>query len=139
MEDFAIIYLLSILDDVGTAFSTGGGIIGFLSLLGLVIVHLNRVGSTGYRNSEDYYTYLAKFEKLLRVTTCLGLMVWCIGYSLPARRDLIEAYVIVEGSKVMTAENGEKMAEAVAERFDRVLGIIENKAVEKVTGNEEQN
>lgn len=134
MEDFAVIYLLSILDGVGKAFAVGGGLVGFASLAGLVIIHLNRVGSTGYKTSEAYYTYLAKFEKLLRVTTCLGLIFWGVGYMMPGRRALVEAYVMVEGSKVLTAENGEKMAEEVAQRFDRVLGIIEDKAVEKVTG-----
>ena len=139
MDNFFTIYLLSIVDGLGSALAGAGGIVGFISLIVLVILHLVRLARAAerqsYRDSNDN-EHVAKafdsFIKLSKTTTIVGLIVFSLGYLMPNRRALVEAYVIVEGSKLVTAENTEKMGEAIAARFDKVLSIIEGKAVDKV-------
>jgi hypothetical protein len=67
---------------------------------------------------------IAKFFKPAMIV--LGIAATVSAFT-PAKRDIVEAYLMIEGSKIVNVETTEKLATATSERVDRFLGALEKK------------
>ena len=104
-------YLLSILDRIAETLEVIGALGGLLAFCLCVWYFIQR-----YEDSE--HELLPKIKRGL-----IAALVVCVVFSVcavlvPTKADLIQAYLIVEGRKVLTAENIEQITDAVVERIE---------------------
>ena len=136
---YFMMYLLSVGDGLGSAAACLGGIGAFLFTALLVGFHLTRL-SHAFEKAKERYPAEDFEKRYLDVLTTLdhminraktglvvSMVVFLIGYMIPTRRGIVEGYIMVESSKVLTSENSEKMVNSLANRVDRVFSIIEGK------------
>ena len=121
------IYLLSIMDGLGV----GVGILGGLSgTIGFVCCLVGALFVLSPIDEED----TPRFRLLLKAG--IGMCVvatFCllVSMAIPTKRDIIEAYIMVEGSKVANAENVEDAAKNVSDKLDKLIDAIGDKKGDK--------
>jgi hypothetical protein len=128
--NWTALYFLSILDNLGNGFTvvyyfciwTAIAFTVYWGISRLLILTDHRREKDTYLDLvEENYKYIRKwalsFFAVAMVFRLLSSMV-------PGKRDLVEAYAMIEGSKIITAQNGELVAKEAAKRFDRFVDII---------------
>lgn len=130
--NWTALYLLSILDNLGDGFTvvyyfciwTAIAFTFYWGVSRLMILtdHKHSKSADAYLElATENYKYIRKwalsFFAVAMVFRLLSSMV-------PGKRDLVEAYAMIEGSKIITAQNGELVAKEAAKRFDRFVDII---------------
>jgi len=108
-----MLWLLSIMDNI-RPFIAVGTIICTLSLLGSLIAII-------YSLSEGESDLTIQTKKTLRIGIIIGAVITIIGSLFPTRRDLVEAYFMIEGRKVIASENFDKVMSKVEKKIDRML------------------
>ncbi len=85
--------------------------------------------------AEEHAIKEPKILNRFYYSLAIGCLCWTIGALFPTPENILKAYAIIEGSKIINAENTEKVAEAVGARFDKFMDIIDRsingKMVEK--------
>jgi glycerol uptake facilitator-like aquaporin len=104
---------------VGTFF---GASLIFVTFLGSIyLAHKNDEECAG-RNSSS--PSMAKvLRTLLWVVAISGLLLVLI----PSRKDLVESYAMVEGSRIVNAESSEQAAVKVGKLFDVLIEKLQEK------------
>jgi hypothetical protein len=136
--NWAALYFLSILDNLQNGFSTAFifFLLGAILLTGIWLVLRYRVFdhmSGSYVSAEDESVAKIRvsennsfFKKWVLGFFLVAMCFRLASSAIPTKRDVVEAYAMIEGSKIITAQNGETMAKEVAQRFDKFLEIIAN-------------
>lgn len=130
--NWTALYFLSILDNLGDGFTvvyyfciwTAIVFVCYWGVSRLIIVDKfdsDRQEETRKDLLRDNYKYLTKWTLSLFT---IAMVFRLLAAFVPSKRDLVEAYAMIEGSKIVTAQNGELVAKEVAQRFDRFVDII---------------
>ena len=128
MDNLFTLYLLSITDKLGGGLETLTVISGLVCAVFIIGSLFYRFGSiNGWSESEEEVAGLSFWKKGIKYSTAVFLPAAILSSMVPGKRDIVEAYAMVEGSKIITAANGEKVAAEVAERFDSFLAILAKK------------
>jgi uncharacterized membrane-anchored protein len=115
-----LIYLLSIIDSVSIFF----GVSGFLTVLvsGIwAIACLSDFTSYSTKMQEEKRPAFWKAIRVSKIAGTVGIILMVIGVLVPDKRDLIQAYLMVEGRKVANVEQVEEIVDGVMKRVDRVI------------------
>lgn len=115
MTNWFLVYVLSVLDGLNTtvevfAFLTGLGLA--LSLFSEPILETLSDGT-----QEDVRRWRPRIA-----LACVACAV--VAAVLPNTSDLLKAYVLVEGSKLVTAENAQTATQEIVKRVDALIGAI---------------
>ena len=113
------VWLLSIIDKIECLFPLGiifGCITSFVFLIA-------RVGEREL-HKDPTPTIVAKHMKPVMIICAI---IAIIGALVPSRRDLVESYLMIHGSKVVTAENAEKAIDGTVKRIDKLIEKIGQK------------
>lgn len=131
MEQFFLIYLLSVSENVAHTLSMGGNFClgaalftyggGIAKWFASAVPYGSDIekASARYREVEPHNRKIA-----VRFGAVAGVL-WLLGAMFPNTESVLKAYALIEGSKVINAENAEAAAEAVGKRFDRFLDIVD--------------
>lgn len=126
--DFKTLYFLSVVDKLNEAltytfrFCLGGT---FLMLGFYLYMRAQAVDKYDKEEKAELESIDRKYFSRWGLWFFITSMVFLLLSSLvPGRRDIVEAYAMIEGSKIITAQNGEAVAKEVGLKFDRFLGII---------------
>jgi len=131
--DFKTLYLLSIVDKFGHGLDSAFWfclVVSGLKAAAFFIKRLITVHPPDRRSSseEDAETLRGIDARLFSRWSlsffCVSMLFMLLSAAIPSRRDIVEAYAMIEGSKILTAQNGEAVAKEVGLKFDRFLSII---------------
>ena len=120
------IYWLSILDN---AHEVARPMVGIGGLLGTIALAVS-IGMVGDDGCKHVVKPLRRLSFILLSVAIVGLVLYIF---VPTKRDLIEAYIIIEGKEIVNAENADKAIQRVDQLVERVLDRVEvlDKGVEK--------
>jgi len=126
MNNFVIIYLLSILDKLHEGFETL-----FYITIGTtgVVVLLWLTWRMYFSDLDD--GKLEAADKFFR-RNCVPLLIMAFVFKIvssliPNKKEIVEAYTMVEGSKIISSKNGEILAKEMSGRFDEFVDILNKK------------
>ena len=133
MNEYFLIYILSIAAGLSEMLSDLGWLLFWLPLGAYIVVTVvyytirsDERGDVGHKRlTAEHAAREPTLRKIAYVCCTLGLCCSFVSSCIPNTRTVIEAYAIVEGSKVINADNAEAAGEAVGKRFDQFLGIID--------------
>lgn len=123
------IYLLATLDDLRSTFTGLAWVSGAMLTL-VIFAMVPRFMELGLNFDKDAANAKAIWAQHIRagkIASAFLAVFMVLSALIPTRRSLIEAYAITEGAKIITADNGKKMAEEVGKRFDTFLNMLDKK------------
>lgn len=131
MDNLVLIWFISISDEMSSALTLVGAIL--VAVFGLIFSNVWRdhIGSKDFFTHQDHQPFVRWCTKGF----VSGLVLVVIGAFFPSPKNLMVSYAVVEGSKVVTAENVEEVASQVGRRMDTILDIID-RGVNKVNPGE---
>lgn len=112
------VYWLSILDNIAITLRVIGGVLAAVYLIGVVAC-----AAECYDEMDKIKAWLKK-GKILLISSVIFVF---ISIFIPSRSDLIQAYTITEGAKVLDAESIKKLTEEIAKRVDHSINYKEGK------------
>lgn len=132
--NWTALYLLSILDNLSNGFNSAYLFCIWIAIIVLVywgimrLVLIDKMDNCS-SNRVDMYKDRQRENDLFLWKWPLRFFITAMAFRLltsfvPGKRDLVEAYAMIEGSKIITAANGEVLAKEVAGRFDKFMDII---------------
>jgi hypothetical protein len=132
MENWFVIYLLSIADNMkDNLHTTGTWCVSFaLAAYGVCKIRhwLMLEDSTRERVERltaEHIQFEPKVRKFALIIGPIGMMLWLSSTLFPSVENVLKAYALIEGSKVINAPNAQLAAEAVGKRFDKFLDIVD--------------
>ena len=139
MDSNTLVYLLSVSNNFSDTLHIAGNWLFFFTVVGYLAVHIKHWVILG--NAEGFYNnekvprreqemerfkgVEPGFRKLSLKLLFTVLVLWTSGACFPDTESVLKAYALIEGSKVLNAENAEAAAEAVGKRFDKFLDILD--------------
>lgn len=114
-----MIYLLSILDGIGGACLTLAVVSGF-AMLACGVIALVTAGEFD-EETRAVAVMVRKVGPKAAWTFALSLAAVALA---PSSESLLRAYIMVEGSQLVTAKNGEKAAAEIVKRVDTLISKI---------------
>lgn len=142
MSDGFLIYLLSIAENFGytldsiswwmAAVAVAAYVVTFVRHWAMTIEEHGGYSSGPVTNTEEilrqealYAVYEPKVRKF-SITMLVFAIVFRLGSGLfPTTENVLKAYALIEGSKVINAPNAEAAATAIGKRFDKFLDIVD--------------
>jgi hypothetical protein len=135
MENFEYIYLLAIADNMRATLNVAGNWCFGIAMAMYawrsvaLIVMQSEEGNPSYKDRAACLEEYVSKEESRRTTFFLmcttTLILWAAAALFPATENVLKAYALIEGSKVINAPNAELAAEAVGKRFDKFLDIVD--------------
>lgn len=132
MESFGLIYLLSISDNVSSVLNGAGNWCFFLALGLYAACHVrlwatidNEPASKVAQLTERHDAREPVVRKFSITVGVIGIVLWLSSTIFPSVENVLKAYALIEGSKVINADNAELAAEAIGKRFDKFLDIVD--------------
>jgi hypothetical protein len=130
MENWTSIYLLSIAENLGKTLSVASNMFLLAGVVAYIVSVLRHWWwlDTHRDEEKENADYLISEPKVRKFSITCGVL--SAGFALlsglcPTTENVLKAYALVEGSKVINAPNAELAAEAVGKRFDRFLDIVD--------------
>ena len=140
MEQFFLIYLLSISGEVKIVFEIIAKCLIVIPMVFYGVTHvknwiiLTDAHGTSRTEEKDRFTKAEQTVRLLTIKLVItGAISLLVSAFFPTTENVLRAYALIEGSKVINAENAEHAAEAVGKRFDRFMDIIDKSVKGKDT------
>ena len=132
MPEVIMIYLLSISENISTTFWwLGAGSLVVFALIHILygIKYSSESGNTPLSKLDEvdaaYNDTCSRINKHFKTTLICSVVFWFIAALFPSTKAVLTAYALVEGSKVINADNAEMAADAVGKRFDKFLDIVD--------------
>lgn len=125
MSDWALVYVLSVMDGVSGAGKFFGVAFLILAVGGKVVGAVSDSEAEDDLHSERWRESARRTSK--RASRAVGIgapaaaICLALGTLVPAKRELIEAYVMVQASKVATADNAQKAVDGAMKRIDALI------------------
>jgi hypothetical protein len=119
-----VIYLLSILDGLDGAL---GGLVfaSVVGLLGAVVAPAFLHSMAFNREDSEAAERSAVQIRPWRARCAVAMVVFTlVAAAVPSTESLLRAYVMVEGSKIVHAENAEAASKALLERVDKLIAAV---------------
>jgi hypothetical protein len=127
MDNLFLIWAIATLPKLGLA-TIWLGIIGLSFSFAVSIGEL--IGPVGLTNNlKENYIYARTYKVIAPISLCF----FVFGFLIPNQNNIIKAYLIVEGSKIITAENAEHTSTEIVNRIDVLMNTFspENKQKEQ--------
>jgi len=132
MDNLAYIYFLSIsenlnnaLDGISSRALLAAIVIYVLFTIRKVTVLAEERGETRERLEAKFKEYEPTVRNISLSLSFISMVLWAVAALCPSTENVLKAYALVEGSKVINAPNAEKAAEAIGQRFDHFLDIVD--------------
>lgn len=109
------LYLLSIIDNLHNLF-IAGMIIGIFCASCSVVVWIISIDSD-VDNPSMFRKMAIRFCKFTAIAFSIAFLFSLV----PTRDDIVKAYMIQEGAKLVTAKNADKAVEEFTKRLDKVI------------------
>lgn len=124
MNDWVLVYILSVADGLSSCL----GFLAFASGCALALSFSPHWWFTLSKLEEEHRDRTLANAAKLRPKLLIAFLA-CLGVAtlLPSMSDLTRAYVMVEGSKIVTAENATKATAEIVKRVDELIGKIGEK------------
>lgn len=124
------VYWLSILEGINDAIHCSAFIAGMISVVLLIAGVAMKIESIGCEGEKEMHQAGAKLHKILCFSVPLIFILIFAGAFVPTKRDIIEAYIMIEGKGIINAENADKAIKRVDEITERILDRIGGKGDE---------
>lgn len=111
------LYLLSIIDNISDLFVPA---ITSAIIFGIVAVILFCISFDKDVN-EEFKTNVRKLANLVKNCVIVAVFMSVLCSLVPTRDDIVKAYMIQEGAKLVTAKNADKAVEEFTKRLDKVI------------------
>lgn len=111
------LYLLSIIDNISDLFVPA---ITSAIIFGIVAVILFCISFDKDVN-EDFRLSVGKLANLVKNCVIVAVFISVLCSLVPTRDDIVKAYMIQEGAKLVTAKNADKAVEEFTKRLDKVI------------------
>jgi len=111
------LYLLSIIDNISDLFVPA---ITSAIIFGIVAVILFCISFDKDVN-EEFRTNVRKLANLVKNCVIVAVFMSVLCSLVPTRDDIVKAYMIQEGAKLVTAKNADKAVEEFTKRLDKVI------------------
>lgn len=117
MNNVFLIWALAALPNFGSAIAILGGVMILVSIFIFMFSH-------EYSESEPSSSRLRKISLFTIVS---GILFFVLGWLVPRQNDIVKAYLMIEGSKIITADNAEEASKEIIKKVDIVLdGVFKN-------------
>ena len=115
MDNLFLIWAVATLPNFGIAMAVLGG----LGLAFSLITYM--VSNDSYPRDEGNRE---RYMKTIKVVAPLALFIFTIGFLVPSQNNIIKAYLMVEGSKVITADNATEASSEIVKRVDILMNAF---------------
>lgn len=117
MGEAFLIYALAVSGNIGTALTILGVCAAVVTLFATVVIY-----SDGTQETKDGWK-----PWLMRLLPA-GITIALLGAAIPSAGDIMRAYAMIEGAKIVNAQNAEEVGKQVGARMDRFLKALEKRA-----------
>lgn len=125
-----LIYLLSIMD-IGVklgVLSALGLVAGLFAWLAIIIIQpFETLSDECKKKAKENEDKERNFTQGMRLVIIGCLITLVTSFFMPSKKDLIQSYLMIEGTKIIKAENGELAAKEILKRIDRFIELIGEK------------
>jgi hypothetical protein len=132
MDNLLYIYFLSISENLNNTLDSIGKFCFTIAVVAYLVFFLRKVTVLEGTYGDERRSLESRFTehelKVRKLSICLGFMTvvfWTSSALCPSTENVLKAYALIEGSKVINAPNAEKAAEAIGKRFDHFLDIVD--------------
>jgi hypothetical protein len=118
--DYVLIYLLST-----RLFHMVEGL-SVVTLIGLAVaVILTTIASMGERDDSREVITAKTVRSAAKKIAVIAAICLTVCSLVPSRKGLIQAYLIVEGTKIVNAENADKALEVFNKKIDKLIEVLD--------------
>lgn len=117
-----MIYLLSILDKISTV--VGAVSIVTAIIFGIVMIFAIAMLDLDYNMKDQRFSSVTK---MLKITGVVSLATAILSCFIPTQTSLMKAYLMLEGNKIVNAENSTKFANEVGNKVDNLINVIDHR------------